>query len=309
MSTTLQKFVEADDQYNIKKARIKLGILFVLGCLGICQTQRVIGWIGRQDIASIRQEMAVAEQAQEQIRESYFRKTGHTPPFKITFHPLFNDKQKQMLEAARVEILRDQKFQDTLEGLFQTCFRHASVVVIPAWHMHNSANYEWMGIPRASGLAASVHAGDPTIEGFTIRDRYPNEAQRTIDGIPRIALNLEAFQSTKTLQLTLFHELLHGLNIPGHEPLGPINQFQNDLTYLPEYRIFVSQTRLDGWREYKINAGVALFWLALAIVAIRAPKGTLLVFRRRRMRKEEIAHSTSDFTSPVPNQDKVEEEQ
>jgi hypothetical protein len=137
------------------------------------------------------------------------------------------------------------------------------------WSTKVQDNWKEAGITdhaRWTDVQDAFHQKDA--KAVTVRERqgFP---QMTLDGIPRIVVKYQAFASITTLRKTVFHELLHSLNLPGYRykttipGVGEIEYTaaQDDMCYLPEYRWYVSKENLWLLEECIPGAGFIAFGL------------------------------------------------
>lgn len=261
-----QPFIEPEDKHKLWKCKVGITLSAIVLICGFFQTQLFVKLLPRPENNVIRAHIEQCRKIQEQLG-------AQKNPSGIIFW-MFGEKPLRTLEEAKESLLRDDALQTKLKEKFGTSFRELNVVIVPAWAMDTTANNEQIGITYAGWKEATGAKGDSDVGGFTLRDR-PGLKQITVDGRPRIVLNPVCFQDRNSLRLTLFHELLHAMNVPGDYP-SRVTFAQNDLIYLPEYTEFVNQENLDGHRE-------AIIWvLAVLIPAFIL---ALLVRRHKKVRK------------------------
>lgn len=259
----------------------------ILGLLGIFlffQTECFISLFPlpypRSEMARV---MAADREKQRQVGERYEASEGKAPERGLNYHGLFRAEEKRRLESAVASLRgRDafQEFQREFEQNFSVSFdEHFNAVFIPPWLPATEANHDQFKITTKGREAAEDGPlGSFFVKGFTVRDRTRDEWESTYNGTPRIAIYLYDFRSHEDLQLAIFHEMLHSLNVPGYYPCS-LNITQTDLVYLPEYRAFVDRTRLNKFSLDK------LIWIILFLVSLGfSTKLWDVVQYRRRMR-------------------------
>ncbi len=275
-----------------RKARLLLCVMSaIVGSLGILQTQWFVSLFPPPVSDGQMREMMAADRTRQQtLREDYRKRTQREPAQGIVIFPLFADDQLSKLAQARDFLLQDQTLEAELERAYGVSLRDVNALVIPAWHL-NSYNQELLGLTPEGWAAVRQSSGGFSYSGSIIRDSRLGR-QLTIDGTPRIALNIYAFRSDQTLRLTLFHELLHAMNVPGYYPTR-LNFTQSDLTYLPLYRSFVARSGLETKSEAEIRIfliflpWIAFLWSAVLIVRriwIHSDKSATTNARRPRAR-------------------------
>lgn len=191
---------------------------------------------------------------------------GGQLPRGIVLESFDGPAQLKVLEEAKTSLLNDETLQAELRNEFGACFRDLNVVVIPAWKMDSVDNNEVLGITIDGWRQATTARGELDVGGFTLRDR-PLSASVTVDGRPRIVLNPKAFETAASLRVTLYHELLHAMNIPGFYP-WPLTFAQNDLIYLPRYRAFLRREGLGVWTEVRTWVlAVLVPWFIAGLIA------------------------------------------
>ena len=240
------------------------------GLFGIAQTQFFTTFFNGHSLEHIRKTIGLDKTKQHSIYNEYCsRNPKEWARRGITFYsPFFHEKELRMLETAKNALLSDQDLQAQLTRDFGSSFAEVNAFILPAWKLHNDWNRDVIGVTKSGREGILSPAGDPNILGFTMRDRHDVPIQLTTDGTPRVALNLEAFKSQNMLQLTLYHELLHALNVPSHEP-PKITLLQTDLTYLESYRNYVNNRGLGSSGERWIWVlGVCAPWF-IFLVALR----------------------------------------
>jgi hypothetical protein len=257
-------------------------ILLLVGVFGIFQTQLFVSLMDRPSLGDIKRQMDVSEHRQREIAARYQQRTGKKPvdELHISGKPLFSEIQYRAIDEAAKSLMED---DDTLP-YFKTSLKQVRAVIFPAWMIDKPKDYEAFGITPDGASHAPAVAGDPLIHAFTLRDRDPVDQPHevTVDGTPRIALNLSAFESKETLRLTIFHELLHAGNVPGYDA-SRFTVLQNDLTYLPEYRGYIAREGLEGWRELKLwGWWVCAPWGVSGLLMLFTPWHNSRTFRRVR---------------------------
>jgi hypothetical protein len=225
------------------------------------------------DHVSVHREVTADWELQRQLAKRHGTEPGEKPATGIVFPTeLFNERQRQALENAKQFLLSDQELQKELNEKFGFSFQDINAVVVPGWQLHNSSNRMLVGLTEISWNALGDLPGDPNVPGFTLRDRDPR-LLIAYDGRPRVVLNLAAFHSQNMLRWVLFHELLHAMNIPAHNPPKYV-RLQSDLTYLPLYRSFIRKAGLGGWYEVWIwLLCVCAPWTIGLIVGLRTKFG------------------------------------
>jgi hypothetical protein len=231
-------FIEPEEKFGLVHLAVGIILSAILLIGGICQTQLFVRFWAYPDNKTIRGHMAECRKLQDAMSHG-------NQEHRIVFQ-LFDDKVRKTLEATRDSLLNDDSLQSELKAKFGVSFRELDVVVIPAWE-NTPDNIDLVGVTQDGWKEATKVKGYSDVGGVTVRDK-PILSKRTVDGRPRIVLNPCAFQN---LRLTLFHELIHAMNVPAYYP-SPLTFAQNDLIYLPEYREIVRREHLDEWREIKI---------------------------------------------------------
>jgi hypothetical protein len=171
------------------------------------------------------------------------------------------DNQLAIRIRAAVHSFRDDvALNKMLKLQFAEDLNDLNAVIVPSWQITSEAEADLYGITLVGRTYANKARNTDYVGAYTLRNR-PDEPNVTTDGRPRIILNPIAFQSESALRFTLFHELLHALNIPGRDP--PWFCFgQDDLGYLKEYR---EEVHRRGW----ILSSQILIW----ILAVLVPMG------------------------------------
>jgi len=253
-------FVRSDESYNFKRNLFGFVLSGLIGLVGVFQTEFFVSLLPSPSNAAIKDHIEKSEKIQhDQIAKS--AKKWGKPQDGIEFK-LFGDAQLKRLQEAKAILFDDNALQSELQNEFGASFHDVNAVVIPSWEM-NPDNNELIGITTDGWRQATTAKGEVDVGGFTLRDR-PFRTLVTLDGRPRLVLNPKAFESPKMLRLTLFHELLHAMNVPGFYP-WPFTFAQNDLTYLEEYRAYVKREGLEGWHEASIWVlAVLVPWLITA---------------------------------------------
>jgi hypothetical protein len=266
-SDSSRAFVESQRKYDLRRLRLGMGIAAFVMVIGILQTQLFVSSLPCPSQDEVHKHIKASQDIQTAISVDYCNKAKRQLDPGITFK-FFNDEQSKRLNSIAASLLEDEQLQSELMQSFGVSFRGLNVVVVPAWHMDTPDNDEPIGITLEGWKEASTSKGGLDVGGAVLRDR-PSKQRITIDGRPRIMLNPKAFESTETLRLTLFHELLHAMNIPGFYP-SALTFAQNDLTYLPEYRSFVRRKNLEGWNELRIwTLAVFVPFLIFLLIARR----------------------------------------
>jgi hypothetical protein len=181
----------------------------------------------------------------------------------------FDEDLKGQLKDARAFVENDEEFQKLLLKRFGRNFKGLDVIMIPMWSPKVQDNYSQAGITYDARWTDVLDAFfDKDAKAVTIRER-PGKPQMTVDGIPRIIVKYEAFASTTTLRKTVFHELLHAINLPGYRYRTKVpwwgeveyTKAQDDLCYLEEYRNYTSKESLWLVEDCTPGAGFIAFAL------------------------------------------------
>jgi hypothetical protein len=240
----------------------------LVAVLNVVQTE----WFVRRypppgGMEKVKADMTADRDLQNQHREEY-AESGKELVQGIAFNSLFTEDQKKALKDVTDSLLNDEHLQDDLKQEFGVSFKDLNAMVIPAWQIHNEGNKFQLGLTDVCWKAAREPAGKLHVGGFTVRDTVKFKGRLTLDGTPRIALNYQAFNSIRDLRLALFHEMLHALNVPGFYPC-PIILTQTDLTYLPEYRSFIKQERLNNSsQEYSLWCFLIIMPLIISFIKL-----------------------------------------
>jgi hypothetical protein len=205
-------------------------------------------------------EMYEAQNLQVERTRAYEGETQKNVPSGIILHPLFNETERANLQEAENILLRDISLRSRLIHEFGQSLENVNAVVVPAREMHNDLNRDQLGLRPEVWGSSKKNAADLNVEGFTIADDQP--VRTTYDGRPRVVITLNAFESPKTLRLTLFHELVHALHVPARKPPWFLI-YQSDLAYLPVYQSCISEANLDGSDE--VGAWVFLFAFVISL--------------------------------------------
>ena len=243
--------------------------------IGVLQTEWFVTMLNHPTAAQVQQSIQEDDAEQQKIRRQY-EQTGKACITGIVFHERFEQSARDMLNRALTELKANHELQKTLKNDFGKTFDDVDAVIFPAWQTnHHKAVYGFTEIGLAAARSASAQL---FAAGFTIRDRR-NKPQVTEDGVPRIGIDLEAFEDNETLKVTLFHELLHAMNVPKHEPPWyTFSLLQNDLAYCDEYRDCIHRFSFKNDREWLVRIGILLPFLALGYLAMRHVR---CVWRRR----------------------------
>jgi len=256
-SAIVDPFVEGSTRYYAKSTIFWLYLSFLVGVFGVLQTQWFVAFTNRPDYTQIRKDIQESKRLQDQLAREYGLRSGSTPSAGIEIHrDLFNTPQTEEIEGQLRFLLQDDLLQSDLKRAFGYDFRDINAVVFPGWLIYESVS-EQAGLTPQGELSVLRSSGSSTSLGFTLRDQ-PEQQRLTIDGRPRIALNVGAFKTRETLRFALFHELFHAMNVPGISP-SRFTFAQNDLTYLTEYRSYLWRSGLEGNRQY-------LIWLLIVII-------------------------------------------
>lgn len=251
-----QQFVKPEASFGVKKCWLGIILTVILLLSGIVQTQRFVTLLPCPSLEEIREHIKQCRA----IQANQPQETG------IVFK-LFDEETTKKLEATKDSLINDTELQDELQKTFGMSFRELNAVVVPSWKLISKDNNGLVGVTDDGWIEARKAIGEPDVGGITLRNK-PNARKWTEDGTPRIVLNTAAFGN---LRLTLFHELLHAMNVPAFYP-SPVTFAQNDLTYLPQYRNFVHRAHLDYWHEPKIwflAVGVPILILFLLFLRLR----------------------------------------
>ncbi len=258
--------VRKQQQTTPLRERLRVGALSVIlismmapiSIFGFCQTQFFISLLPypKEEVLI---HMKEARKVQQEIEAKFRAQYGQEPEGSITTSKLFPSEVQYELNEAITYLMNDESINAKLKQSFGITLRDARVVIVPSWKLTED-NYAQLGITDLGGKKAQTQAGEIELHGFIIRDKGGQEGLVTLDGVPRIFLGASAFSDRKTLTYSLFHELLHALNIPGYYPF-PFTILQDDLTYLPVYRSIINEEHFSGLREYQI-------WLILVIMPL-----------------------------------------
>src|SRR5882724_358682 len=221
---------------------------FSLAIVGFCQTQLFVSLLPypRAQVLNHREKASLR---QSEIQSEYRARTGNEPLSFVEYRS-FSPSVQVELKESMTYLISDERLNTKLKESFGVTLRDTKAVIIPSWEVEDRAGATLVGL-TLSGWTMLSSRSISDEHGVVIRDTGDQSEQLTTDGVPRIVLSASAFQDPKTLRLTLFHELLHALNIPGYSP-SRVVALQDDLTYLPEYRSIVRQEKLRGWTEYNI---------------------------------------------------------
>ncbi len=257
--TRSKSFGEPEDRYKYKRTGFGLVLSLFVCLIGVAQTKLFVTALPCPSNEAIRKHVVASLKLQKEQATRYAKKSAQVPDG-IVFELFDTDVEFKQLEETKAALLSDDALQKDLRDSFGASFQEVNAVVVPAWKLQTSDNNDVIGITMDGWRQAVTAKGEVDVGGFTLRDR-PGRVACTLDGRPRLVLNPKAFESARMLRLTLFHELMHAINVPGFYP-SPVTFAQNDLTYLPEYRAYVKQQKLEGWDEWIIWA-LAVFMPAL----------------------------------------------
>jgi hypothetical protein len=251
-------------------------IFLLISILGFFQTGIFNSLFTPPTIQEIRQEIVAAQERQRTISQGYRTRYGQEPETGIVIGESFG-KFTEAIKREVSDLQHQGEINDYLRDKFGVSLDKADVVILPSWVLYkpeyNPDELKEIGLTEQGWENAKVHAGEPNVPGYTIRDRFSNEKQLTLSGKPRIFLNEDAFlQSQQGLRLTIFHELLHGINIPGHPLPAWRNRGQTDLDYLPAYHWCISHARLRDDHEFPIWTFVIIFFVLGVGVFLVPPK-------------------------------------
>jgi hypothetical protein len=219
-------------------------LFFCISLFGFAQTEKFVSLLPHPSKAEIRASMEKATAEQRQIMARYGYVDGQEPHATRMVSNLFTDEDEKRVHIALYNLLRDEKLNEPLRHGLGVRLRNVTAVIVP--YGYDAAQ---LGLTE-DGRRLLTSTGELNLSGMTIRD-VDSARQLTSDGRPRIILFDTAFYSEKTLRLTLFHELLHASNVPGHT-LSPFTFLQDDLTYLPEYRFALKERGFRKWNEFYI---------------------------------------------------------
>ena len=223
----------------------------LVGIFGLLQTQMFVSLVRIPSRQEIESHKACCAGLQQGVRSRYCQDGVKKPEVGIRISTLFNDTQHAALNRITKGLMSDPEAVNYFKNTLGVSLENVSAVIIPGWHTLNDANDGPFGLTEAGGDAARTSAGDVNVEGFTLRDRCDFRKEITLTGTPRVAINLRAFDSEAVLKLTIMHELLHALNVPGYRVFR-FTVLQTDLTYLPEYRDYVASHSMEGSRQMKL---------------------------------------------------------
>jgi hypothetical protein len=260
-------FVQSKARHSLMSSGFGMMMCAALGIIGLFQTQLFVSLLPRPSNIDIRNHIAACKSVQDARRASFRNTTGMESPRGIIDISGFDIRQMQILKDATQSLVSDEQLQRELINSFGTSFRDIDVMIVPGWQLNSADSSELMGI-TVEGWLISRHAdGESNIAAFTLRER-PNQIPVTFDGNPRVVLNVSAFQSPDILRFTLFHELLHAMNVPGFVP-SRLAFAQDDLTYLPEYRNFINKSGIGFWHEALIwGVAVVTPWLIFFVFGL-----------------------------------------
>lgn len=270
-----------------------VGLVFLLvATFFFLQTEVFISLFTPPSRDEVRKAIATARAKQTLIGREYKARTGRDPESGVVIlSELFGDKRTEDIKREVEFLQQDAEINNYLYDAFGVSLADANVVVIPSWAMYRPENEELLGLTTEGRKTNKRHINETDVAGFTIRDKVPQEPQLTLSGRPRIVLNDEAFLSRRTLRLTLFHELLHGINIPGRPP--PRWLRRSDLCYLPEYRLCIARAQLNPYRELWLWAFVSVFLFVSGLLILMPPKDPMSQFTSLNLAGGENARSDS----------------
>jgi hypothetical protein len=285
MPMTSAQLIETDQrQWTVRWSYFGALISILIAVIGFFQTQFFVSLSSRPDNESVRREIAAAELIQRQLSIAYSKQTGTALTRGIQIDNRFGDLAGNQVRRTIDNFFNDAILQTEIQKSFGVSLRDLNAVVTPAWSLTTQEDLTSLGLTTQGGKIAIVARGDSRVGGFTLRDKDSAQAV-TLDGIPRIFLNLSAFESQRTLRFTLFHELMHAINVPGHRPFF-LTFAQDDLTYLPEYRSYVARENLTGYGELKIWVFAIMIPLVIATtLGFRVLKRRSALFRKRKVAK------------------------
>lgn len=237
-------------------------------------------------VERMRRRMENDREAQKLIGDRYREEKNKEPVRGLVFHSLFGEANRIRLERAKQFLLGDKIFEEKFKRKYGVSLQDVNALVIPDWHMNNPDNQGQFGFMDTGWTECKKITGKLSVGGYTIRDTVVRQA--TVDGTPRILISYKAFRSDEKLRQTLFHEMLHALNVPKHYP-SRINFTRSDLVYLPEYREFLERTGLrnsEWWLWYLLIYPLSITALALFLTALfNAPWPGVRLFLTRLRRK------------------------
>lgn len=240
-----------DFRINFWWLGVRSAIPLAAALVGLCQTSYFGRFLPGYDHTAILDHISSCRALQK--RDLKEGQTG------ISFES-FEPELERRLQAVVASFLDDPTLNQRLKSRFSRDFRDLDAVVVPSWEVISRQRADLYGITLAGWSHANKARNADYVGAYTLRNR-PDEPAVTSDGRPRIILNPSAFQSESALRFTLFHELLHALDIPGADP--PWFCFgQDDLRYLKEYRDEVDRR---GW--------IAPNQVAIWVLAVLLPLG------------------------------------
>jgi len=249
-------------RFSLAYTAVSFVIPLSVGLVGFFQTQFFSRFLPGPTTQQVIAHMEVSQTLQDGLRKSY--KGQIEPGVQID---LFEEGVRTQVSNSVQSLLSDELLQNDLQSSFGRSFRDVQVVIIPGWEITSRPRSEFTGLTDYGWLITDRARRNDYVGGYTIRDR-PSEQRVTVDGRPRIILNPSAFESAHVLQLTLFHEMLHAMNVPGGRP--PWFCFaQDDLSYLPQYRAYESREVLNLKNQVLIWALGVIFPFSLSLVYLR----------------------------------------
>jgi hypothetical protein len=245
--------------------------------LGILQTDWFVTRLNHPTDVEVRQMLKEDDEEQQKIRLQYERETRKAPTKGIVFHERFEPNPTRMLTEALAKLKANRELQQAIKNDFGKTFDDLNAVVFPAWETaHHKSVF---GLTDFGIAAARDASGQLFAAGFTVRDRH-KMPRITDEGVPRVGIDVEAFEDQETLKVSLFHELLHAMNVPKYEPAWyTFALLQHDLAYCDQYRAYVKRFGFKNNRESLVRIGIMLPLLTFGYLLLRL---ALCVWKRRR---------------------------
>lgn len=234
-------------------------LLFAIGCF--FQTETFLTLFSAPSNDSLRKHILESRSMQDYIKRSAPGDTKRTPGVQTKF--LANYLVERVDEQIK-SLKNDPELQSQLTNALGVSFADVDVDILPSWEIERLSIKEVGLTPE--GFQQTLKGPTDFLSGLTIRDK-PGQPQVTLDGVPKIVLRPGAFASTRELRLTLFHELLHALNIPGYQPTK-LNRACDDLVYFGLYRSYVNQSGLQPWDYYMWGVFSFIFTFSFLFISI-----------------------------------------
>ncbi len=242
-----------DSRVNFWWLSVRIAIPLAAAFVGFCQTSYFGRFLPGYDHAAIVSHIKSCQALQQ-------NKLSKGIAFEGFDNQIEHSQLTIRLQAAVHSFSDDVALNEMLKHQFGEDLNDLNAVIVPSWEITSQERADLYEITLAGWSYANKARDADYVGAYTLRNR-PDEPPVTRDGRPRIILNPSAFQSESALRFTLFHELLHALNIPGRDP--PWFCFgQDDLRYLKEYRDEVDRR---GW--------IALNQVAIWVLAVLLPLG------------------------------------